>query len=83
MAVFCGGEAGAEWPAHVGALGAAYLMRDLGFEAGAADAWVRMACPALYIFSKRFEIGLVMQDDELPCFKVSLSFETERSLSNG
>ena len=47
VAVFCGGEAGAEWPAHVGALGAAYLMRDLGFEAGAADAWVRMACPAL------------------------------------
>jgi hypothetical protein len=45
--VFCGGDGGAEWPAHVGTLAAAYLMSDFGFDAAAADAWLRMVCPLL------------------------------------
>ena len=42
----CSGEGcwGGEWRGVVGTLAAAYLMRELGFDAGAADAWVRMAC---------------------------------------
>ena len=47
VAVFCGGDGGAEWPAHVGTLAAAYLMSDFGFDAAAADAWLLMVCPLL------------------------------------
>ena len=47
VAVFCGGGGGREWPGHVGTLAAAYLMSDFGFDAAAADAWVRMAFPLL------------------------------------
>ncbi len=47
VAVFCGGVGGTDWPAHVGMLAAAYLVSDFGFDAGAADAWLCMLCPAL------------------------------------
>ena len=47
VAVFCGDDAAFAWPGHIGTLAAAYLMSDFGFEAGAADAWVRMTCPQL------------------------------------
>ena len=47
VAVFCGDDAAFAWPGHVGTLAAAYLMSDFGFDAGAADAWVRMTCPQL------------------------------------
>ena len=42
----CSGEGcwGGEWRGVVGTLAAAYLMRELGFDAGAADTWVRTAC---------------------------------------
>ena len=38
----CSGEGswGGEWRGVVGTLAAAHLMRELGFDAGAADAWV-------------------------------------------
>ena len=47
VAVFCGGAGGADCPAHVRMLAAAYLVSDFGFSAAAADAWVQMLCPAL------------------------------------
>ena len=36
---------GGEWDAAAGRLAAAYLVREHGFEGGAAGAWLRLACP--------------------------------------
>ena len=44
VAVFCDDTGGS---GHVGTLAVAYLMSDFGFDAVAADAWVRMTCPSL------------------------------------
>jgi hypothetical protein len=53
VAIFCGGAGGKDWPAHVGTLAAAYLMSDFDFDAGSADAWLRMLCPLLAARSDR------------------------------
>jgi hypothetical protein len=55
VAVFCGGAGGTDWPAHVGTLAAAYLMSDFGFDAGAADAWLRMLSPLIGARSDRLQ----------------------------
>jgi hypothetical protein len=47
VALFPGGAGGAEWPARVRTLAAAYLVSDFRFDAAAADAWLRMLCPLL------------------------------------
>ena len=49
VAVFADADAGAGVvpPALIGTLAAAFLMRDLGFDAAAATAWIRMVCPQL------------------------------------
>jgi hypothetical protein len=36
---------GFKWPAYIGTLVAAYLISRLGFEEGAAWAWIRLLCP--------------------------------------
>jgi hypothetical protein len=41
-----GGGGGPEWPGLAGALAAAQLVGSFGFDAAAADAWVRMLSPA-------------------------------------
>jgi hypothetical protein len=36
---------GFKWPAYIGTLVVAMLISRLGFEEGAARAWIRMLCP--------------------------------------